>query len=194
MTVRREPPRGVDHSAFEQVLCAHLDSLYRTALRLCGGHRADAEDLLQESALRAFDGFDTLRDTIAARAWLFRVLVRTNLNRLRSRQRHPERVTTDMDEAEFERALAAWRPAPMPDEAAESAHVRACVADALDALDDRLRAVVVLIDIEGFRQREAADMLEIPEGTVASRLFRARAALRQALSHMRPAMTAGGPR
>jgi len=191
---RSSPEAGGATGEFERVLSEHLDALYRTALQLCGGHRADAEDLMQETALRAFDGFAALRDSAAARTWLFRILIRMNLNRLRTRRRHPERVTSDMDEAEFEHALAAWQPAPAPDELAESARVRACVADALEDLDESLRAVVVLIDIEGFRQREAAEMLDIPEGTVASRLFRARCALRDALRRVRPSITAGGAR
>ena len=177
--------------AFELALCEHLDALYDASMRLCRGHRADAEDLLQEATMRALDGFGALRDPAAARAWLFRILIRTNLNRERSRRRRAETVAADLDDAEFERALADWSPTPTADEVAESANVRASVLHALDALDVPLRAVVELIDIEGFRQREAADMLEIPEGTVASRLFRARSALRDALGHMRPSRLTG---
>lgn len=172
-------------------LCTHIDALSGESMRLCRGHRADAEDLLQEATIRALDGFDALRDPSTARAWLFRILIRTNLNRERSRRRRAEMVASDLDDAEFERALADWSPAPTADEVAESASVRASVLHALDTLDGPLRAVVELIDIQGFRQREAANILEIPNGTVASRLFRARSALRDALGHMRPSRLAG---
>ena len=183
------PQQGImgASGAFELALCTHLDALYGASMRLCRGHRADAEDLLQEATIRALDGFDALRDPSAARAWFFRILIRTNLNRERSHRRRAEMMAADLSDGEFERALADWSPAPMADEVAESASVRASVMHALGTLDGPLRAVVELIDIEGFRQRDAAEMLEIPEGTVASRLFRARTAL----GHMRPSRQAG---
>ena len=70
--------------AFEELISEQLDSLYRTALRLAGGHRADAEDLLQDAVLRAFEHFGQLRNQQAGRSWLFSILVRTNLNRVRA--------------------------------------------------------------------------------------------------------------
>ena len=191
---RWKSPRGSAHRVFEELLSEHLDALYRTALRLCRGHVADAEDLLQDASLRAFDGFGTLRAPSSARGWLFSILIRTNLNRLRARARHPEDVAADMDDAAFERALAAWQPVRSPEDDAESSHVRAAGGGALDALADELRPVIVLVDVEGFRQREVADMLGIPEGTVASRLFRARCAVRAALGHLRPTASAKGRR
>ncbi len=192
MIGRLKSPRDSVHRVFEELLSEHLDTLFRTALRLCRGHVADAEDLLQDASLRAFDGFGALRNPISARGWLFSILVRTHLNRLRARLRHPEEVAADMDDTEFERALAAWQPVRSPEDDAEASHVRAMVGGALDALADEIRPVIVLVDVEGFRQREVAEMLGIPEGTVASRLFRARSALRTALVHLRPAATAGG--
>lgn len=165
----------------------HLDALYRTALRLCGGERADAEDLLQDSVLRAFQRFGDLREPGAARAWLFTILARTHLNRIRARRRRPETLAADLDEQEFEDALAAWRGGEGPDELADVSLTRERLAAALDALDERLRAVVWLSDVEGFRQREVGEMLGIPEGTVASRLFRARRSLRDALRRRPPA-------
>ena len=83
---------------------------------------------------------------------------------------------------EFEQALAAWRPNATPEDFLERKESASMLVTALDDLHQELRAAVVLIDIEGFSQREAAQMLEIPEGTLASRLFRARRELRDALS------------
>jgi len=181
-------------TSFEEVLEAHLDGLFGAALHLCGGDQADAEDLLQETALRALDGFPGLRDVSAARAWLFRILIRTNLNRVRSVRRRRERVVSDMTESEFEQALASWRPMTTPDDDTELQHVRTCVLNAVDALEPAIRAVVVLVDLQGFRQREVADMLDIPEGTVASRLYRGRCFLRDALDGVRTSTAVGGGR
>jgi RNA polymerase sigma-70 factor, ECF subfamily len=170
------PPR-----AFEEVFAEHLDALYRTALRLCRGHEADAEDLLQEAALRAFDGYGRLRDPSAGRAWLFTILGRTHLNRVRSSRRRPETASADLDESSFEAALAEWSPMPSPAEMVEARQLGEQLTRALDQLAPEQRAVVLLVDVEGFTQRDVAGMLEVPEGTVASRLFRARRQLRTTL-------------
>ena len=163
------------------MLTEHLDALFRTALRLCQGHWADAEDLLQDAALRAFDSFTQLRDPAAARAWLFTILSRTHLNRVRSRGRRAETLATDLDEPAFEAALAEWTDAPSPMEELETGQLGEQLATAVDDLPPELGSVVVLVDVEGFTQREVASMQGIPEGTVASRLFRARRRLREAL-------------
>jgi RNA polymerase sigma-70 factor (ECF subfamily) len=159
----------------------NLDSLYRTSLRLCS-EPDEAQDLLQETVLKAFQHREQLRDPEAGRRWLFTILARTHLNRLRSRNRRRERIESDLDEREFERALADWSSDKMSvdwlDRLAEKEEVRRAVEE----LDNRLRIVLLLSDAEDFTQREIATMLEIPEGTVASRLFRARRALREILS------------
>jgi RNA polymerase sigma-70 factor (ECF subfamily) len=183
----RRPSRRSEPRAFEEVLSEHLDSLYRTAVRLCGGRRADAEDLLQDAMLRAFGRFGELREPEAAKVWLFAILTRTNLNRLRTVRRRAEMFASDLEEHEFEHALASWRHGEAPDEQTDVVLTRERLAAALDALDEQLQAVVWLTDVEGFRQREVADMLGIPEGTVASRLFRARRSLREALRPQLPA-------
>lgn len=167
--------------AFEELLGEHLDALYRTALRLAGGREAEAEDLLQDAVLRAFRGFRELREREAGRAWLFTILMRTHLNRERAAGRRAETVSSEMEERGFERALAAWRPSPTPEDARARRRLQESLTRALDALPARFREVVWLVDVEGFRQREAAAMLEVPEGTVASRLYRARRRLREAL-------------
>jgi RNA polymerase sigma-70 factor (ECF subfamily) len=166
---------------FEELLSEHLDALYASSLRFCAGRAADAEDLLQDAVFRAFRHFDDLRERDAARAWFFTILSRTNLNRLRARQRRGETLAADLDEGEFEAALASWQPNIAPDDYTDRGLTRQRIAAALDALDDNLRPVIWLSDVEGFRQREVAAMLEIPEGTVASRLFRARRSLRDVL-------------
>ena len=192
MRLFRKPSRPSEPRAFEELLTEHLDALYGSALRLCRGREADAEDLLQEAMLRAFERFDKLREPAAAKAWMFTILIRTHLNRIRSDRRRAELLTSDLSEHEFEDALASWHGRDAPDERAELALKREQLAAALDALDDQLRPVVWLSDVEGFRQREVAEMLEIPEGTVASRLFRARRRLREMLLKKAPQMSAWG--
>ena len=166
------------HRAFEELLAANLDSLYRTALRLCRGRTEEAEDLLQDSVLRAFAKRGALRDASAGRSWLFTTLVRTHLNRVRSDGRRHESLESDCDDRQFEAALAEWSPSELPEERMDREATHVAVRSAIDGLDPLLREVLMLTDVEGFSHREAAAMLEIPEGTVASRLFRARAAFR----------------
>jgi len=163
------------------VLTEHLDALFRTALRLCEGHEADAEDLLQDTILRAFNSYGQLREPSAARSWLFTILSRTHLNRVRTKRRRAEMVSTDLDEPTFEAALADWVPVASPVETAEARQLGEQLMQAVDELPPELRSVVLLVDVEGFGQREVASMQGIPEGTVASRLFRARRRLRTAL-------------
>jgi RNA polymerase sigma-70 factor (ECF subfamily) len=174
-------PLPAPQRAFEEVVSANLDALYCTALRFCEGRKADAEDLLQEAMLHALRRFGELRDPEAARSWLFTILVRSNLNRLRSRRRRGETLSSDLDEAEFEAALEAWRPSPSADEALDRIEVRDHLTRCLDRLDESLRQIIWLADVEGFRQTELAKMLDLPEGTIASRLFRARRELRKSI-------------
>jgi len=181
--LRRFTPKRAEPKAFEELLSEHLDALYRTALRLCEGREADAEDLLQDAMIRAFERFAELRDVQAARAWLFTIVVRTNLNRLRGERRRREFVVTDLGEQEFENALADWHGISTLEEEMDRSDLRAVLAAALDTLAADLRTTVWLADVEGFRQREIASMFGVPEGTVASRLYRARRDLRLALAN-----------
>ncbi len=185
MTLKSNAPEDNHNRVFEELLSSHLDSLFRTAVRLCRGNIADAEDLLQDALLRAFDGFSSLREQTSARSWLFRILIHTNLNRVRARRRRPEDVESDLSEAAFEHALGSWQPFRSPLEDAHFAGLRDTLTSAINKLGDDVRPVIVLVDIEGFRQREVAELMQIPEGTVASRLFRARCALRSSLAGLR---------
>src|SRR5713101_8807496 len=89
------------------------------AVRLSGGQEAEADDLLQETAVRAVQGFQELRDPRAARAWLFTILVRTFHNRVRATARRAETFAADLSADAFEAALAAWHPLPTPEERSE---------------------------------------------------------------------------
>lgn len=167
------PPRW-----FESLLEQHLDGLYRYALQLCHGRAADAEDLVQDAVLRALRAHEQIRSLDGARAWLFRIVSTTHLNRARSERRRAESLASDMDERTFEEALATWSPLTSPEEQLLASLHEDTLQQALAQLSPALRGAVWLSDVEGFSQREVAEMLLIPEGTVASRVFRARRALR----------------
>ncbi len=174
----------------EHLLDAHLDALYRTALRLCGGRAADAEDLVHDAVARAVEGYAGLRDHAAGRSWLFTILMRTHLNRSRARRRRREALAVDLSDAAFEEAFANWRPAQSPLDDASRTDERDRVIDALHRVDEAYRTVVWLVDAEEWRLRDVARMLGVPEGTVASRLYRGRQALRAALERRAGDMTA----
>lgn len=167
---------------FESLVEDHLPALYRYALRLSRGSAADAEDLVQDAILRAVRSRAQLRDPRAGKAWLFQILTRTHLNQLRARGRRAETVTSDLDERAFEEALAGWVPMTGPEENLLRNERRERLLTAMDRLEPALRSALWLSDVEEFTQREVAEMLCIPEGTVASRVFRARRALRAMLA------------
>lgn len=122
-----------------------------------------------------------MKDPSAARAWLFTILSRTHLNRVRAAGRRAEATGTDLEESALEMALAEWTPLRSPAEEMERRQLGEQLAHALDQLPVELRSAVWLVDVEGFTQREAAGIQDVPEGTIASRLFRGRRQLRSAL-------------
>jgi len=167
---------------FQELILPHLTSLYRAALRLVSTS-ADAEDLVQETCLRAFRALDQLKDS-AAKAWVFAVLRSVSL-------RHFEReagsilATVELSEV---------RPLPQAPSftnvAADSPLQRALIEEVRAAtlrLSRPYREAIVMAHVAGFSYREMSQILEIPVGTVMSRLFRARRMLRDALSDTAPA-------
>lgn len=170
---------------FEDVLSANLDVLWRTALRLCRGHEADAEDLLQDTAMRAHQAFGQLRHAAAARSWFLTIMTRHHLNGLRHRRRRPEVMETDLSTADFEAVLAESDPLQHPEQIVRRAMLREELTAALDSLSVELRTAVWLVDVEGLSMREAAEAMTVAEGTVASRLFRGRRRLRGLLQEER---------
>ena len=152
------------------------DQLYRAALRYTR-RPADAEDLVQETMLKAYNGFHLFRDGTNVRAWLFRILTNTWISSYRTAQRRPDEVlAADLADT--------WPTAPRSP-SAELAVLEAMadddVRDALQSLPDGQRLVVYYADVEGFRYREIAEILDMPLGTVMSRLHRGRNNLRALL-------------
>src|SRR5215212_8993338 len=173
--------------AFEAEALASLDGLYRAALRLTRVP-ADAEDLVQETYLKAFRAADRFEPGTNLRAWLFTILHNTALNRARDRSRDAVAVDSEI----VDRAADAPPPGghSAGGETPESLLIRETLAPelqaAIDALPEAFRQAVWLRDVEEFAYAEIAEMLSIPVGTVMSRISRGRHMLYDRLSHLRP--------
>ena len=174
--------------AFEAEALASLDSLYRAALRLTRVP-ADAEDLVQDTYLKAFRAADRFEPGTNLRAWLFTILHNTARNRVRDRARD----TVSVDSEVVDRAADAPPPAGSAAGAGETPEtllLRETLAPelqaAIDELPDAFRQAVWLRDVEEFSYAEIASMLSIPVGTVMSRISRGRRLLFDKLKAMRP--------
>lgn len=173
-------------AAFEAEALEQVDSLYRTALRLTRVP-ADAEDLVQDTYLKAFRAADSFRPGTNLRAWLFTILHNTARNRARDRARDSVTVDSEaVDRAAETPRFAVAGAADTP----ESLLLRNTLAPelqtAVDELPDAFREAVWLRDVEEFSYAEIAQMLNIPAGTVMSRISRGRRMLFDRLHHMRP--------
>lgn len=157
-------------ASFEREALPHLDTVYRVALRLAGD-ASRAEDLVQETMLKAFRAWASFRPGSNARAWLLTILRNTFINEYRRRRREP--IAMDLDAAE---SFAIDRTAADADPEGEffAQIVDTRVLEAVDHLPPDFREVLVLSDMEGLSYAEIAQSLAIPVGTVKSRLFRAR--------------------
>ena len=170
--------------AFETEALASLDSLYRTALRLTRAP-ADAEDLVQETYLKAFRAADSFTPGTNLRAWLFTILHNTARNRARDRARDTVAVDSEVVERAAE-VPARGGPAETPETLLLRDTLAPELQAAVDALPDAFRQAVWLRDVEEFSYAEIAEMLSIPVGTVMSRISRGRHMLFDRLSHLRP--------
>jgi RNA polymerase sigma-70 factor, ECF subfamily len=163
---------------------SYIDSLYRTALRMTG-NPADAEDLVQETYLRAFRSIDQFKPGTNLRAWLFKIQTNSFINEYRKRVRRPRNTSLDDVEEYYlynHLVESGVQPSPSVTEDEILAQIDdAEVFQALDELQDNYRQVVLLADVEGFAYREIAEILDIPVGTVMSRLHRARKRLKEQL-------------
>jgi RNA polymerase sigma-70 factor, ECF subfamily len=155
----------------------HIDCLYRYAIVLTGS-RVEAEDLVQETYVRAMEAFHRLREDSNVRGWLLTILRNLWFNELRKRRRGPQLVEVDADGRMADRLAASGRDAHQILEGAEDQkRVRA----AMQKLPSQFREILVLREFEELSYQEIASVLECPAGTVMSRLGRARARLRDLL-------------
>lgn len=171
------------NDAFETEALSFLDALYRTALRMTRSE-ADAEDLVQETYIRAFRFRDQFTPGTNLKAWLFRILTNTFINSYRRRRSQPEFTELDdVDEFSLYRRMSGGAGATAsrdPETEFLATVVDSEVKDALAELPEKFRSVV-LLDVEGFSYKEIAEMLGIPIGTVMSRLHRGRKFLQKRL-------------
>jgi RNA polymerase sigma-70 factor (ECF subfamily) len=184
VAVDRDAARAEDaalRARFERDALPMLPSLYPAALRMTR-NPADAEDLVQDTYLRAYRGFAGFQEGTNLRAWMYRILTNTFINAYRKKQREP--VTVQDDEIEdwylYDRLGASGVEASAEVEVLERLPDED-VQRALEALPEGFRMAVLLADVEGFSYKEIAEILDVPIGTVMSRLHRGRKALQKAL-------------
>ncbi|MFS0705379.1 RNA polymerase sigma factor SigE [Cellulomonas sp. 179-A 9B4 NHS] len=179
------PPADWQVPSWEEIVRTHSARVYRLAYRLTG-NRHDAEDLTQETFVRVFRSLHTYSPG-TFEGWLHRITTNLFLDMARRRQRvRIESIGDDTERWSSPDTLST------PERAFENTHLDHDVQRALDALPPEYRAAVVLCDIEGLSYEEIAVTLGIKLGTVRSRIHRARARLRDALEHRRPAAARDG--
>jgi RNA polymerase sigma-70 factor, ECF subfamily len=168
---------------FEAEALPWLDAVYRFALRLTAGRESEAEDLTQETFLRAYRSWETYQSGTNARSWLFTICRNVFLRQQQLRARLPETSDADID-ADLE-ALAAidvfHETAYDPEQRFFDGVVDQEVIRALDSLPPDFREAVAMSDVEGMGYNEIAEVLGVPKGTVKSRIFRGRRLLQQIL-------------
>ena len=168
---------------FETEALSFLDALYRTGLRMTRSE-AEAEDLVQETYIKAFRHRDQFTPGTNLKAWLFRILTNTFINQYRRKAARPD--TTELDDVEESilyrhmRDVSPGSASPDPEAELIDNTVSSEVKEALEALPENFRTTV-LLDVEGFSYKEIAQMLDIPIGTVMSRLHRGRKFLQKRL-------------
>ena len=164
----------------------HMGSLYSAALRMTR-NPADAEDLVQETYLKAYRAFNTFQEGTNLKAWLYKILTNTFINSYRSRKRRPEQSELeDVEDLYLYRRLGGLEAAAAGRSAEEEvldSFTDAEVKEAIESLPEQFRLAVLLADVEGFSYKEIAEILDVPIGTVMSRLHRGRKALQKALFH-----------
>ncbi len=173
-----------DQATFADQAMEYMDQLYSAARRMTR-NSADAEDLVQETYLRAYRGFGNFKQGTNLRAWLFRILTNAFINSYRSKQRKPKSVDLAGVEdlylhqrlgGDTKAALGASAEDVLMDQITESE-----IVDALESLPEEYRITVLLADVEGFAYKEIAEILDVPMGTVMSRLHRGRKTLQKRL-------------
>ncbi|MCU0330437.1 MAG: sigma-70 family RNA polymerase sigma factor [Candidatus Kapabacteria bacterium] len=158
---------------FESEALPHMSALFNFAVRLCRD-RDDAADLVQETYLKAYRFFDKFERGTNCKAWLFRILKNSYINRYRKNSKEPDVVDYDTVEDFYEVVRDNSVVVPGSEEQVFSEALDDEVAKAIDGLPEEFRTVIILCDIEEFTYEEIADFVDCPIGTVRSRLHRAR--------------------
>ena len=179
---RRIAAEARDRARFEEEALALADQVYRVARRLVGS-REEAEDLVQETYARAFRSWRSFTPGTNMRAWLFRILTNLNVDRGRRIQRAPD--TQPLEESDYylaNKLASAGGEEVLEQDLVVERLSQDSVVKALSEIPPQFRDVVVLVDIGDFTYADAAQILDVPIGTVMSRLHRGRRALKQKLA------------
>ena len=169
---------------FTEQAMEHMPSLYTAALRMTRSP-SDAEDLVQETYLKAYRAWNSFQQGTNLKAWLYRILTNTFINTYRAKKRRPDE--SELDEIEdlylYRRlgGLEAAQSGRSAEDEVMDLFTEGDVKAALESLPESFRMAVLLADVEGFSYKEIAEILDIPIGTVMSRLHRGRKALEKAL-------------
>jgi len=174
--------RDRDERAFKELIEAHRDRVFNISYRMLS-NREEAQDVAQEVFITVFKTIDTFREESKFSTWLYRVTVNHCKNRIKYLARRHDRDRDELDEntRETNGAIATPVRAPQPDRALEGAQIEVLLEAAIKTLDDDQREVVVLRDIEELSIEEICQITGLADGTVKSRLHRARLALRKKL-------------
>ena len=171
-----------DQKNFERDAMPLAHQLFSTALRMTRNH-AEAEDLVQETFLKAYRAYDSFKEGTNLKAWLYRILTNSYINRYRRKMRRP--VETDLGDVEdlylYQRIADSSQVAQSAEDEVLDGFVDEHVKSALESLPEQFRLPVLLADVEGFSYKEIAEIMDVPIGTVRSRLHRGRKALEKAL-------------
>lgn len=159
--------------SFEREAIPHMDSLFNFALRMTGDSDA-ADDLVQETYLKAFRFFDKFEQGTNCKAWLFRILKNSYINDYRKVSKEPDKVDYDDIQNFYENIKSSDVKSQHLETDGFSQLLDDDVADAITNLPEDFRTVIILSDVEGFTYEEIADFVDCPVGTVRSRLHRAR--------------------
>jgi len=173
-----------DQAEFADLAMPYMSALYSAALRMTR-NPADAEDLVQETYLRAYRGFGGFQEGTNLKAWLYKILTNTFINTYRAKKRRPEQEQLD-DVEDFYLyrrlgGLEAVEADRSPEAEVLDAIPEESVKRALEDLPEQFRIAVLLADVEGFSYKEIAEITDVPIGTVMSRLHRGRKALQRRL-------------
>ncbi len=173
-----------DQAKFAEQAMEYMDQLYSAARRMTR-NTADAEDLVQETYLRAYRGFGNFQEGTNLRAWLFRILTNAFINSYRSKQRKPQSVDlAGVEDLYLHQRLGGDTKAALGASAEDvlmETITESEIIDALESLPEEYRIAVLLADVEGFAYKEIAEILDVPMGTVMSRLHRGRKTLQKRL-------------
>ncbi|MCH8494971.1 MAG: sigma-70 family RNA polymerase sigma factor [Balneolales bacterium] len=166
---------------FRAEMIPHLDALYNFALRLTTDP-TDAEDLVQDTIVKAFRFFNSYEKGTNAKAWLFRILKNSYINNYRKKSKQPHQVDYDEVSTYYETVRSEQSDTTDMEDIMYRELLDDQVTRALEKLPEDFRTVVLLCDVEGFTYEEIANMLDVPIGTIRSRLHRGRNLLRAALT------------